>query len=94
MPAGNLHAYAVGAEQNLEKLATGLAQAGVDEQTIGVVSQMADVTRKLVVALGKGQEQTGDNEPPAQEGPPQRHTMDSGAAALHQDMQRSAYARR
>lgn len=63
MPQGNLHEYAVQANANLEKLATGLAQAGTDDQTIKVVSQMADVTRKIVSALGKGQERTGDNQP-------------------------------
>lgn len=65
----NLHEYALAAESNLEKLATGLAQAGVDEGTVGAVTQMADATRKIVKALGKGQEATGDEEAPAPEEP-------------------------
>jgi len=85
MPAGNLHAYAVQAEANLEKLATGLAQAGVDPATVDGVSKMADMVRQLVGALGKGQEQTGDEEPPAQ--PQPRPTLDSAVGAMHQDVQ-------
>ena len=67
MPQGNLHEYAVKAEENLEALATGLAQAGADEGTVQAVSQMASVTRKLVKVLGKGQEATGDDEAPEDE---------------------------
>lgn len=63
MPKGNLHEYAVQAEANLEKLATGLAQAGAGEDTVDAVEQMADMARKIVKALGAGQEQTGDEEP-------------------------------
>lgn len=90
MPEGNLHEYAVQAEANLEKLATGLAQAGAEEEVVTTVSKMAEVTRKVVAALGKGQEQTADNEPPA----PQPRTMDSATNELHQDMQAAAAARR
>lgn len=93
--ASSLHEHAVQAEAHLEQLATGLAKAGADEGTIQAVSQMADVTRKIVTALGKGQEATGDEEPaaPPPEREPQRHTMDSAAAGLHQDMQASAAKR-
>lgn len=99
MPQGNLHQYAVEAEANLEKLATGLAQAGADEGTVKVVEQMADVTRKIVKALGKGQEETPDNEPPEEEEksepeqPQKRETMDSATSSLHQEAQRRAQER-
>lgn len=62
--ASNLHEIAVNAEQSLEALATGLAHAGVDEKTTDAVTQMADVCRKIAKMLGKGQEETADNEPP------------------------------
>jgi hypothetical protein len=99
MPEGNLHAYAVQAEQNVEKLATGLAQAGADPGTVKVVSQIADVLRKIIKALGKGQEVSGDQEPPAQEQPapppqepPQQparpRTIQDATAELHQETQR------
>lgn len=61
---------AVQAEKHLEQLATGLAQQGADEATVKTVGQMAEVTRKIVTALGKGQENTADNEPPAPEAQP------------------------
>lgn len=66
----DLHGLAVNAEQNLEQLATGLAQQGADEQTVNAVSQMAAVVRKIVSALGKGQEGTGDAEGPAEDAAP------------------------
>lgn len=76
--AGSLHDHALQAEQHLEALATGLAKAGADPAAIQTVTKMASVTRKLISALGKGQEETGDKEPPADEeappeedGPPQ-----------------------
>ena len=92
MPQGNLHEYAVQAEANLEKLATGLAESGADEQSVKVVSQMAEVTRKIVVALGKGQESTGDEEPA--EPQPRRQTMDSATNELHAETQARAAERR
>lgn len=64
---GTLHEHAVAAERHLEQLATGLGQAGADNQVVQTFSKMADVARKLVVALGRGQEVSGDNEPPADE---------------------------
>lgn len=68
-PAENesLHEHAVNAERSLEQLATGLAQAGAEDGVVKAFTQMADVTRQLVTALGKGQEQTADTEPPADE---------------------------
>jgi hypothetical protein len=55
------------AERHLEQVATGLAQAGAEDQVVKTFTQMADVARQLAVALGRGQEQTGDGEPPAAE---------------------------
>ena len=93
-PLDSLHEHALQAEKHLEQLATGLSQAGVEPRTVKTVSQMAEVTRKVVAALGKGQEQTGDTEPRAPASPPQpRETMDSAAQGLHQDMQASAAQR-
>lgn len=93
MPDGNLHEYAVGAEQNAEKLATGLAQAGASPETVKVVEQCADVFRQIVKALGKGQEQTGDEEPPAEESA-QPASFDQAAAETSQAMQKSAAERK
>lgn len=92
MPQGNLHQYAVEAEANLEKLATGLAQAGADEGTVNVVEKMADATRKLVKALGAGQESTSDEEPAEQPEKPQ--TMDSATSDLHKQSMAQAAQRR
>jgi hypothetical protein len=91
MPEGNLHEYAVQAEANLEKLATGLSQAGASPETVKAVTQMADVTRQIVTALGKGQEATGDEEPPAEQEQPR--TMDQAASETSQMMQASAAKR-
>lgn len=89
--ASSLHKHAVDAERALEQLATGLAQAGVDEQVISTFTQFAEVTRQLVHALGAGQEQTADMEPPADEelapSPPTRpRTIQSAAQGLLGDM--------
>jgi len=65
----SLHDLAITAESSLEKLATGLAEAGAGEETVKAVSQMADVTRKIASALGQGQESTGDEEAPEGEAP-------------------------
>lgn len=86
-PDSSLHELALTAEAALEKLATKLAAAGVDENAVTSVNQMADVTRKIVHILGKGQEQTGVDEPPA---PDEPQTLDSATAGLHSDMQASA----
>lgn len=94
MAEKNLHGLAVEAEQNAEKLATGLAQAGVDQKVVGAVEQCADVLRKIVKALGKGQEETGDAEPPApQEQPPPAETQQPSTIAgateeLHRETSR------
>lgn len=93
MPDGNLHEYAVEAQDNLEKLATGLAQAGASPETVDAVEQMAAVTKEIVKALGKGQETTADEEPaePAEESAPS--SFDQAAAETSQAMQASASKR-
>lgn len=93
--AASLHDHALQAEKHLEQLATGLSKAGADEGTIQTVTKMADVARKIVSALGAGQEHTSDTEPPAEPAPApaQPHTMASATDALHKDMQASAAAR-
>lgn len=79
--ASSLHSEAVEAEKHLEALATGLAEAGAPEQTTKAVTQMADVVRQLVQALGQGQSQTGDNEPAAAPEPEAPSHSDYGQAA-------------
>jgi hypothetical protein len=86
----SLHEHALAAEKNLEALATGLAEAGASPETIKAVTQMAEVARQLVSALGAGQEQTGDDEPAAAEEP---GTIDQATAETHQAMQASAAQR-
>lgn len=89
--ASDLHSIAVNAEQSLEQLATGLAQAGADDNTVQAVTKMAEVTRQVVKALGAGQEQTADSHPPVEQ-QPQHHTMDSATADLHNQMMSRAQA--
>lgn len=93
MPEGDLHAYAVGAEENLEKLATGLAKEGASEETVKAVEQMADVCREIVKALGKGQEQTADEEGPPEEAE-QPRSIDQAAAETEAEMQAAAQKRK
>lgn len=91
--AESLHEHAVQAEKHAEALATGLAQAQADPATVKVVTQCADVFRKIVMALGKGQEGTGDNEPRAEPPPeeqPPRETVGSATDALAAEAQRRA----
>jgi len=78
----SLHEHAVQAENHLEQLATGLAKAGAEDDVLQTVTKMAEVARKIVMALGKGQEETGDEEPPA---PAPRPTTASAVASMHQD---------
>lgn len=83
MAGYNLHECAVQAEAALEKLATELASAGLDKPTVDTVSKMASVTRRIVQALGQGQEQTADDAPPA---PQQPQTLDSATSAMYAQM--------
>lgn len=69
MPDQDPHAYAVAAEENLERLATELARMGADDNTVNAISQMASVTRQVIKGLGRGQVETGDDEPPRREQP-------------------------
>ena len=92
-PAGQatLHEHAVAAERHLEQLATGLGQAGADNQVVQTFTKMADVVRKLVTALGRGQEVSGDAEPPADEAvqpppPSQPRTIQGATEELHARM--------
>ena len=91
-PAGSLHEHALQAEKHLEALATGLSAAGADPASIKAVAQMADICRKMVSAFGKGQESTGDKQPPADTRPQPRNTMEA-AQQLHQDVQAAAAQR-
>ena len=47
-----IHETAVSAEAAVEKLATQLGEAGAPEETIKGVTQMADVLREIVKAVG------------------------------------------
>ncbi len=85
----DLHGIAAKAEKCLEKLATGLASAGADPQAVKAVEEMADVIHEVVVSLGKGQEATGDDEPPAE----QPASFDQAAAETQADMQAAAAQR-
>lgn len=85
-----LHEHAVQAEKHLEQLATGLAKAGMDDGVVQTVTKMADVTRKIVSALGKGQENTGDEEPPAPAEPPRPRTTAEAAGQMQDEMRARA----
>lgn len=61
--AAKLHDLALGAEKNLEALATGLAQAHADPQAVKACGQMAEVMRKMVSMMAK---QAQHAPPPAQ----------------------------
>lgn len=93
----SMHDKAVVIESWVEKLATEMAHAGVDQNTVGVLSKIADVMRRLVSALGKGQEETGDEEPPAPEEPApaeQPRDIQGATQQMHQEMVQRARARR
>ncbi len=80
----DIHATAVQAEKYAEQLATELAREGASETTIQSVSQCADIFRQVVEALGRGQEETGDEEP---------SSLDQAAAETQAAMQASAQKR-
>lgn len=82
-----LHDAALNAQTALEKLATELAHAGVDKPTVAAVSQMATLTRKLVVQIAASEQGQGQQPPPdvPASGQPvqeQPHTMDSAINSL------------
>lgn len=79
----SLHEHAVQAEKHLEQLATGMADQQVDPSMTETVTKMADVARKIVSALGKGQEATADDAPPEDSEPgEQPHTIASATDAM------------
>lgn len=86
----SLHDEALQAEKHLEALATGLGQVGASPATIKAVSQMAEVTRQIVSALGKGQEDTGDEEPSSEAQPTPHDTIGQAAGETGEAMQASA----
>ena len=92
--ATDLHSEALQAEQHLEALATGLAKAGVEEKIVDAVTGWAKGARTIAAQLGKGQERTANDEPPADAQQPQQHTMQSATDALHRDAQAAAAQRR
>lgn len=83
----DVHATAVQAEKFAEKLATELAKEGASQQTVDQISQCADILRQVVEALGRGQEETGDEEPAGS------GSIDQATAETHQAMQQSAAQR-
>lgn len=84
--AKSLHAHAIKAEQELEALATGLGQAGADDNVVKTVTQCAGVARQVAAKLGeRGAEQKDQAEqqpqpgqepaqPPPGEPPPEQAT--------------------
>lgn len=72
MPAGKLHEYALDAEKNLEKLATGLSQEGAPKEMIDAVEQIADALHDVAKALA----------PPE---PEKRPTMDDATNEMMAD---------
>jgi hypothetical protein len=98
----SMHDKALVVESWTEKLATEMAHAGVDKNTVQVVSKIADVFRRLVSALGQGQEQTGDSEGPPEDqaepaaadaaAPPR--DIHGATQAMHQEMIQRARAAR
>lgn len=89
--AQDVHSLALNAERSLEALATALAHEGADQEATKAVTSMAEVMRKVVSALGQGQEAT----PPPQGAPgPQPETVAGGVAGVHQDMQAAAAPQR
>jgi uncharacterized membrane protein YccC len=75
--ASKLHDLALGAEKNLEQLATALSQAGADPKAVKAVTQMADVCRGLL----KGMASLAQKEQP-----PEQHTMGSATDSMQQDL--------
>jgi len=64
-----IHETAVSAEAAVEKLATQLGEAGAPDETIKGVTQMADVLREIVKAVGA----------PDPAGPPEGDEVPPGA---------------
>lgn len=78
----DLHGMAVDAAGLVDKLTTGLTASGVDPGAVDRLSQCGDILRDTAKLLGKGQEQTADDEPAAMS-QPDRPTLESATADLH-----------
>lgn len=82
-PAKKLHDLCLGAEKNLEQLATALSQAGADPKAVKAVAQMADVCRQLLKGMADLAQKEAPPQPQAQAQP---HTMDSATNSMQQDL--------
>jgi hypothetical protein len=79
--AEELHDLATQAESCVEKLATGLGQAGQDPQLVTNLGQMADILRQIGSGLAKGMKESE---------PEPAHTIDT---AMQETMRERAAAR-
>lgn len=79
--AYSLHDCAVNAEAAVEKLATEMAHAGIDKQSVAVVTEMASTVRQIVKVLGNGAE--AQPSPAPAPAPPGGHTVGSATDAMH-----------
>jgi len=97
-----LQEHAVQAEKHLEALATGLAEVDAPENVTKTVTQMAEVARKVVTALGDARDATPPPEeaeepaevPPEAAPPEQPRTIGGAAKELHAEVAQRAQARR
>lgn len=85
--AADVHALAVAAYDATEKLATALGAEGASEDVLSNVTKCGELFKQITEALGRGQEETGDNEPA---GP---GSLDQAAAETHSAMQQAAAKR-
>ena len=96
--ASSVHELAVAADKAAEKLATALASAGAPKEVVQQVSTAADLFGEITKVLGKGQEQTGDEEVPPDEEvpgaeaevPTQPRTIRGAAEEMHREAQTKA----
>jgi hypothetical protein len=96
--ASSVHTLANAANTAAERLATALAAAGAPEEVVSQVTASADLFDKITEALGKGQEQTGDEEPAPDEEipgaepvtPTRPRTIQGAAEEMHNDMRGEA----
>lgn len=98
----DIHKYAVEAGDNLNHLATGLAQAQAAPEVVDTVKKMAMVMKKVILALGPSAQPAPTPEPssppaqpsaaPAPEAQPPM-TMDAATNHLHTAMRAAASAR-
>lgn len=91
--ADSLHSLSNTASSAVHKLATGLAHAGAPTEVVQAVTKIGDQLDKVTDALGKGQEQTGDEEAPPDEPvpgaepetPTRPRTIQSATEDLHRE---------